>query len=216
MQIKEIEYTPNPNAVKFIVDEDIQPKVGGVTQSFESIEEAEGVPLARDVLEMDHVETVFFSANYITVTQDGDAEWRDLMREVAEPIREAELEDARTGTIREAEEEAEDDEDKPGMDDPRMPEIEEALEDEIIPYLEGDGGGLEIEGLVDDTLKINYQGACGSCPASITGTLMSIEHLLKKEVDNDLSVETTGDTPMPGGMGGGGGMGPGMGGGPPM
>jgi Fe-S cluster biogenesis protein NfuA len=212
MQITEIEYTPNPNAVKFIVDEDIQPKVGGVTRSFESIEGAEGVPLARDILQMDHVETVFFSANYITVTQDGEAEWRDLMREVAEPIREADLEDARTGTLREADADDEDDEDKPGMDDPRMEEIQEVLEDEIIPYLEGDGGGLEIEGLVDDTLQINYQGACGSCPASITGTLMSIEHLLKREVDEDLSVETTGDAPMPG-MGGGG-MGP-MGG-PPM
>jgi len=117
------------------------------------------------------------------------------MREVAEPIREAELEDARPDEEFEgfgAQEEDDEGDEGEGMDDPRMPEIREVLEAEIIPYLEGDGGGLEIRGLVDDQLMIDYQGACGSCPASITGTLMSIEQLLKREVDSELSVEAVG------------------------
>ena len=191
MHIEEIEYTPNPNAVKFIVDEQLVPPVGGKTLSFESLEDAEDVPLARAILEMDHVVTVFFAANYITVTQDGDAEWRELMREVAEPIREAGLGDARHEEGADAGSD-EDDEPVPGSDDPRMEEIREILDEEIIPYLEGDGGGLEIRGLTDNTLMIDYQGACGSCPASITGTLMSIEHMLKNKVDPELSVEAVG------------------------
>lgn len=193
MNIEEIEYTPNPNAVKFIVDEQLTPPVGGVTRSFESEEETEDVPLAADIMDIDHVVTVFFAANYITVTQDGEVEWRDLMREIAEPIRDAKLEDARPDDDFEETFDDEDDaDDVAGMDDPRMDDIQEVLEDEIIPYLEGDGGGLEIRGLVDDELMIDYQGACGSCPASITGTLMSIEQLLKKEVDDELSVEAVG------------------------
>ncbi|MFB6265114.1 MAG: NifU N-terminal domain-containing protein, partial [Bradymonadaceae bacterium] len=173
MQITEIEYTPNPNAVKFMLAEQIFPTVGGRTQSYESLEEAEEVPLARDILEIEHVETVFFAANYITVNQDGDAEWRELMREVAEPIRAAEVDDARAGEAAaedEVESGGESDEEIPGADDPRMEEIEEILDEEIRPYLQGDGGDLRIRGLVDDELRIDYQGACGSCPASITGT----------------------------------------------
>lgn len=198
MKIEEIEYTPNPNAVKFIVDEQIIPSVGGVTKEFETAEDAEDVALAREIMAIDHVVTVFFASNYITVTQDGDAEWRELMREVAEPIREAKLADTRPEGDEEwgeGDDEGEDDEPVEGDDDPRMEEIREILEAEIMPYLEGDGGGLEIKGLVNDELLIKYEGACGSCPASITGTLMSIEHLLKREVDENLSVEAVGGMP---------------------
>lgn len=191
MNIQEIEYTPNPNAVKFIVDQQLVPAVGGRTMSFETPEDAEGVPLAETLLQMDHVETVFFAANYITISQDGDADWKELMREVAEPIRAAGLDDARREDVDGADG-GQEDEEIPGADDPRMEKIRDVLESEILPYLEGDGGGLRIRGLTDDTLLIDYQGACGSCPASITGTLMSIEHLLKKEVDPELNVEAVG------------------------
>jgi Fe-S cluster biogenesis protein NfuA len=37
-------------------------------------------------------------------------------------------------------------------------------------------------------LNIRYQGACGSCPSSLTGTLMAIENMLKTEVDPELEV----------------------------
>ena len=52
----------------------------------------------------------------------------------------------------------------------------------------GDGGYLEIIDLTDRTLKIRYQGACGSCPSSLTGTLMAIESMLKEQIDPDLEV----------------------------
>jgi len=207
MKIEEIEYTPNPNAVKFIVDEQIMPPVGGQTLSFETEEEAEANSLAAQLMEIEHVETVFYAANYITITQDGEADWRELMREVAEPIRDATVQDAREGETESREQDDGEGEEIEGLDDPRMPEIREALEEEIIPYLESDGGGLEIKGLVDDELLIDYEGACGSCPASITGTLMSIEHLLKREVDENLSVEAVGGMPGAGGAPGPGPMG---------
>ncbi len=33
-----------------------------------------------------------------------------------------------------------------------------------------------------------YQGACGSCPSSISGTLMAIEGMVQQEVDPALEV----------------------------
>ena len=40
----------------------------------------------------------------------------------------------------------------------------------------------------EDTLKIRYEGACGSCPSSLTGTLMAIENMIKEEIDPEISV----------------------------
>ena len=73
-------------------------------------------------------------------------------------------------------------------DDPRLLRINEILDEKVRPALAGDGGYLEIIGLKDHTLSIRYQGACGSCPSSLSGTLMSIEGMLKQEVDPELEV----------------------------
>jgi Fe-S cluster biogenesis protein NfuA len=66
--------------------------------------------------------------------------------------------------------------------------IEALLDERIRPYLAGDGGWLEIIDLVDSTLTIRYQGACGSCPSSLTGTLMAIENMIRDEIDPEISV----------------------------
>ena len=73
-------------------------------------------------------------------------------------------------------------------DDPRLLRINEILDERIRPALAGDGGWLEVLALNDNTLSIRYQGACGSCPSSISGTLMAIEGMLRQEVDPELEV----------------------------
>jgi Fe-S cluster biogenesis protein NfuA len=69
-----------------------------------------------------------------------------------------------------------------------LKKINEIIDLRIKPALAGDGGGLEVLGLEDNTLTIRYQGACGTCPSSIRGTLVAIENLLRREVNEDLSV----------------------------
>ena len=66
--------------------------------------------------------------------------------------------------------------------------INAILDDRVRPALAGDGGGLEVIGLDGKTLLIRYQGACGSCPRSVAGTLMAIQNLLQTEVDETLAV----------------------------
>ena len=73
-------------------------------------------------------------------------------------------------------------------DDPRLTQINEILDEKVRPALMSDGGYLEVLGIKDNTLSIRYQGACGSCPSSLTGTLMAIEGMIKQEVDPDLEV----------------------------
>jgi Fe-S cluster biogenesis protein NfuA len=61
------------------------------------------------------------------------------------------------------------------------------LDEQIRPYLQGDGGDLHVLGLEGDRLTVHYQGACGSCPSSLSGTLVGIEQLLRT-IEPDIEV----------------------------
>lgn len=190
MKIAEIEYTPNPNAVKFVLKEPITPM--GVTRSFNQEDVSQkNVPLAQHLMALDGVIGVFFADRWITVTQDGTRDWPEMLRAIATPIRAATPDDAGVDLQGALEEAGYDPAIQgQGLDDPRIPMIREVLDDHILPFLASDGGGLEIVGLVNDQLVIRYQGACGTCPSSLTGTLMAIENLVQMEVDPDLEVIT--------------------------
>jgi Fe-S cluster biogenesis protein NfuA len=181
-KISDIEVTPNPNAVKFILKEPIS---NGTTHSFPSAEAAAGDPLARALFDVGHVVSVFYMDRMITVEKDEEGDWDDLLPALAVPIRAAESTTAAGvaaaaavgGSL--------------GMivsDDPRLIRINEILDEKVRPALAGDGGWLEVMGLKEHTLTIKYQGACGSCPSSLSGTLMAIEGMLKQEIDPEIEV----------------------------
>src|SRR5882724_2369676 len=181
-KISDIQETPNPNAVKFILRE---PVTNGVALQFDSPEKAQGDPLAKSLFEVGNVVSVFYMGNMITTEKEDSADWDELLPALAVPIRAADS--VTEGSSRGAE----------GIggalaavmsDDPRLLRINEILDEKVRPALAGDGGYLEILELKDHTLKIRYQGACGSCPSSLSGTLMAIEGMLKQEVDPALEV----------------------------
>src|SRR5918998_3808450 len=85
-KIADIEPTPNPNAMKFILKE---PLTWGITRSYDNAGQAQDDPLAAALFDIEHVTNVFYVDHWITVTQDGQADWQELMRKLAAPIREA-------------------------------------------------------------------------------------------------------------------------------
>jgi Fe-S cluster biogenesis protein NfuA len=181
-KISDIQETPNPNAVKFLLRE---PVSNGVAYSFKSAEDAKSDTLAKSLFDVGNVVSVFYMDRMITVEKEDEAEWDELLPTLAVPIR------AAASTITEAATTA------ASMggaiaaatsDDPRLAKINEILDERIRPALAGDGGWLEVLSLEDNKLTIRYQGACGSCPSSLTGTLMAIENMIKNEVDEDIEV----------------------------
>lgn len=175
-KIVDIEYTPNPHAVKFILKE---PVTSGVSRSFQTSESASADSLASSLFAVGNVTSVFYMDRFVTVNKEEYASWEDLLKKLAEPIRAAPATDQ--AEVPEAEPIA------PG-DNPLLDRVNEILDLKVRPGLAGDGGGLEIIGLHDKKLMIRYQGACGSCPSSLAGTLYAIEHMLKQEVDPDIEV----------------------------
>lgn len=71
-----------------------------------------------------------------------------------------------------------------------MQKIEEILDRTIRPGLQGDGGDIDLIKYEDKKVYVSYQGACGTCPSSTTGTLMAIEGILKEEMDPEIEVIT--------------------------
>jgi Fe-S cluster biogenesis protein NfuA len=181
-KISDIQETPNPNAVKFLLKE---PVSNGTTHSYSSIEQAADNALAKALFEVGHVVSVFYMDRMITVEKDEEGDWDDLLPNLAVPIRAAESTASHGAAAAAA---------VGGplaavmSDDPRLVRINEILDEKVRPALAGDGGWLEVLNLKEHTLSIRYQGACGSCPSSLSGTLMAIEGMLRQEIDPELEV----------------------------
>jgi len=173
-KIADIESTPNPNALKYILHE---PLTWGITHSYDNANLAQNDALASALFDIEHVTNVFYVDRWVTVTQDGGANWADLMRLIAVPIRAAPAADVQSAAkvaeanIQITELSSEDQE--------RLKKINLLLNEKIRPFLQRDGGDLQVTGLTGNYLSIHYQGACGSCPSSMAGTLKSVESLLR-------------------------------------
>lgn len=165
-KIAEIEDTPNPNAVKFVLKDRL---TWGTACSYDSAESAAADALAAKLFAIPHIINVYYMDKWITVTQDGEADWPELVRKAAVPIREAEAAQKPEQQV------AEDFVD----DDPRLAAIRALLDQQVRPALVSDGGDLQIVSMQDNLLTIRYFGACGSCPSSLAGTLSAIRNLAR-------------------------------------
>ena len=181
-KIAEIEPTPNPNAMKFVLRD---PLTWGITRSYDNAAQAAGDPLASALFDIEHVTNVFYVDHWITVTQDGQADWPELLRKLAVPIRDAPAADDQSTDI--ASQQMPQLEQMSEADRERLERINEILDEQVRPYLQGDGGDIYVLGLSGNQLTVHYQGACGSCPSSLSGTLAGIESLVR-QIEPDLEV----------------------------
>lgn len=173
MKVMNFEPTPNPNAMKFNVDGRL---IEGGSRSYDTPAAADGDPLATALFALGKVTTVFYMPGFVTVNKQADADWGSLAPAVARTIETA----APVPTAASTEGGAA----TGGV----MDRINHVLDTQVRPALAGDGGGLEVLGLDGKQLTIRYQGACGSCPSAIAGTLAAIQNLLQAEIDEDLVV----------------------------
>ena len=60
-------------------------------------------------------------------------------------------------------------------------QVEEVLK-KIRPFLERDGGDVELIGVKDGTVQVKLTGACGGCPMSTLPLKMGIERILREEI----------------------------------
>ena len=76
--------------------------------------------------------------------------------------------------------------------DLELKKINDVIDQDIRPFLQRDGGDLQVLSLANNVLTISYQGACGCCPHAKMGTLMMIEEVLKEKYNKDIKVKISG------------------------
>jgi Fe-S cluster biogenesis protein NfuA len=72
-----------------------------------------------------------------------------------------------------------------------MKEKVEAAIQKIRPMLQADGGDVELVDVQAGIVTVRLQGACAGCPMSQMTLKNGIEKILKKEIPEIVSVEST-------------------------
>ena len=175
------QFTPNPNAMKFILNQDVRSD-GKIT--FRSRVEAQGVALVQRLFELSYVEQVHLFENVITVTKTDVVDWDAAVEEVKSAI---------GATIGDhdpdfqASDAAPPPRNREDLSD-EVRQIEEILDRTVRPYLQGDGGDVDVVAYEGNRVIVDYQGACGTCPSSIGGTLQAIQGILRDEFNPEVEV----------------------------
>lgn len=190
------EPTPNNDALKFLPNHRVLPE--GFAAPFveymnprATIAPPHPSPLAAKLMNIDGVTSVFYGADFITVTKAGDANWAHIRPEIFALITEAITAGETIVTVKEmpagadgaVEAEAdslaynEDDSEVVGM-------IKELLETRIRPAIQEDGGDIEFRGFDEEGfVNLKLRGACRTCDSSTVTLKNGIEGMLMHYIE---------------------------------
>lgn len=173
--VEDVDLTPNPHALKFILNERL---LNVETRQFPNKTSAQDDPFAKGIFEIEGVVSVFYMDKFVTIEKAKDANWGQIQKPFVNFLKSFDpqlIPEEKGGKQNVPEGEL-------------LKQINEILNQRVRPYLAGDGGGLEVLGVEGNRVMIRYQGACGSCPSSISGTLAAIEGLLRRDINASIEV----------------------------
>jgi NFU1 iron-sulfur cluster scaffold homolog, mitochondrial len=174
-----LESNPNPNSLKFVVNEMLIPD--GMSFDFPDAESAENAPLAKELFTYPFVDRVFYMSNFITVTKTNDVEWLEIQQVLKQHIKTF-LESGKY-IIEQREPETTSSE----GDSETVKKIKTILEEYIRPAVEQDGGAITFHSFKDRVVKVQLQGSCSGCPSSMVTLKAGIENLFQRMMPEEVS-----------------------------
>ena len=187
-----VQPTPNPNAFQFVIN---APIINSATKTFSNADEAKGDSLAEALFQIYGVENIYLKESFVTITKSETVGWHTVFEKIGETIEEKIHHYDALDEKKEASGKPETILDKFHKEDfqncnlkEKILIIEAVLDQAIRPALANDGGGIDVLGIEGNVINVHYQGACGTCPSSTTGTLSYIETFLKDTLHRDLTV----------------------------
>lgn len=201
------ESTPNADALKFLPNHRVLPE-SVATPFIEYMSPRSTIappypsPLAAQLMNIDGVTSVFYGADFITVTKSADANWAHIRPEIFALITEAVTSGQALVNVveRSAGAGAEDGQNSADNDSLRYDEgdsevvgmIKELLETRIRPAIQEDGGDIEYCGFDDGFVKLKLRGACRTCDSSTVTLKNGIEGMLMHYVSLPLPTRLLG------------------------
>jgi Fe-S cluster biogenesis protein NfuA len=81
--------------------------------------------------------------------------------------------------------------------------LEAFIDSDVRPFLQQDGGDIELKGVEDGVVMVNLHGACGTCPSSIMTLQFGVERRLKEVFPTEVKGLQLVGSPLAGGPHGG-------------
>lgn len=204
------EQTPNPNAMKFVVDVIIN---HGEQIICDRAEEADHT-LVESLFDVGNITQVFLGTDFIVINKDEDIDWAILKPQILSIMMDFIISG---GAADEAKKQAKGthNEDgtkdgnakggkyndpseiakrynldpEPNMKDPIIEKIATIIETRIKPAVAGDGGDIVFIGFKDGVVFVELRGACSGCPSSDVTLKDGIERMLQHYVPEVTEVE---------------------------
>ena len=169
-----LEFTPNPNTLKYSVNRQLLEKG---TANFTSKGEADArSPLAAKLFAVNGIAGVMIGKDFVTVTKSEEGDW-DAVHKTASGIIEKSLSAGEVILNEGASVSA-----PKGGDTEAEVKIRGIIENEIRPAVAMDGGDITFEKFEDGVVYLYLQGSCAGCPSSTMTLKMGIENRLKQVV----------------------------------
>lgn len=77
--------------------------------------------------------------------------------------------------------------------------LENFIDSDVRPFLQQDGGDIELKGVQDGIVLVNLHGACGTCPSSIMTLQFGVERRLKEVFPTEVKGLQLVNSPLMGG-----------------
>src|SRR5262249_58296470 len=173
----QLEWTPNPSTLKYVVDRRLIPS-GAV--NFTSLEETRGKsPLAEKLFAVEGVVGVMIGNSFVTVTKGEAGEW-DALNEAVTQTLEEHLSSNQPVVIAEAVAT------RPMEGETEVErQIREVLDAEIRPAVMNDGGDILLDRFENGIVYLHMRGSCSGCPSSLMTLKMGIEERLRESIPEE-------------------------------
>jgi Fe-S cluster biogenesis protein NfuA len=174
----QLEWTPNPSTLKYVVDTKLLPS--GAMNFTKPELAADKAPLAEKLFGIKGVVGVMIGTNFVTVTKGDDGEWDELNDGVMAAI-DTHLSGGGVVVNPEvlAEREKAFAEGGPGGVEGRIREI---LDNEIRPAVAMDGGDITLDRFEGGVVYLTMKGSCSGCPSSTATLKQGIESRLREAI----------------------------------
>ena len=176
-----LEFTPNPNTLKYSVNRTLLTTRGAA--NFPTPASAEiNSPLATKLFAIPGISGVMIGKDFVTVTKAEDGDWDVVHKSASATVEQhlaaglpAVLEENMAATHKGGTSEVES-------------KIREILDAEIRPAVAMDGGDITFDRYDEGVVYLHMQGSCAGCPSSTATLKMGIETRLKQAIPDIIEV----------------------------
>jgi Fe-S cluster biogenesis protein NfuA len=181
-----IQETPNPLSLKFLLDVPVIPlDLTPVRTFFVKNDIVVGCPFAKEVLAIEHIQAAFLGRNFVTISKTMPGDWFVLKPQIVALLEKYTV----IGFFERAAPQFDETFSRTFDDNGISAQIMELINTRVRPAVLQDGGDIIFDRFDNGTVYVRMQGACVGCPSSTATLKTGIERMLKYFVPEVQSVE---------------------------